>query len=128
MNSTGNEQGSQQLTPEKTIILIAEDEAVIRNLVQLMLVKKGYAVDPGMTMFLVVRAEESPAEARLSWMQPKRSGNSGGISWSNRFSERIVVEGVGPAVGGPGHSRFGPRFRRQPVPPARRRSGTLEDK
>ena len=44
MNSTGNEQSSQQLTPAKTVVLIAEDDAVIRNLVQLMLAKEGYAV------------------------------------------------------------------------------------
>jgi CheY-like chemotaxis protein len=32
------------MTPNETVILLAEDEAVVRNLVRLMLSKKGYAV------------------------------------------------------------------------------------
>ena len=43
MEARLNEQTSQ-LPPGKTVILIAEDEAVIRNLVQLMLLQEGYAV------------------------------------------------------------------------------------
>jgi two-component system cell cycle sensor histidine kinase/response regulator CckA len=32
------------LSPQDTVILLAEDEALVRNLIQLMLVKEGYAV------------------------------------------------------------------------------------
>jgi len=32
------------MTPNETVILVAEDEAVVRNLVRLMLSKEGYAV------------------------------------------------------------------------------------
>ena len=32
------------MSPKETVILVAEDEAVVRNLVRLMLSKEGYAV------------------------------------------------------------------------------------
>src|SRR4051812_46481216 len=36
--------GETRLTPEQTVILLADDNPVLRNLIQLRLVKEGYAV------------------------------------------------------------------------------------
>lgn len=46
MTVHGEQGGAQGVTlrPMETVILLAEDEALVRNLIQLMLVKEGYAV------------------------------------------------------------------------------------